>query len=69
MATKTQEREALQQALREVQDQYAQFERAVGGLNDAESPDALDEAEATLAVEAHWLQLKAEAVSDLLADS
>lgn len=68
MATATRDQETLKRALQEAHEQYARFERAARALDEAEGPDALDEAEATLAVEAHWLELKASAVAKLLDD-
>lgn len=68
MATKTTDRETLQQAVHETHEQYARFERAAQAFRDAASDDALDEAEAALTVEAHWLGLKAAAVAELLND-
>ena len=66
MATTTRDQETLQRALQEAREQYARFERADQALDEAEGPDALDAAEAALAVEAHWLELKASAVAELL---
>ncbi len=69
MATQTVGRETLQQAVTEAHEQYARFERVAQALHDAESVDASDAAEATLAVEAQWLGLKASGVEELLDDN